>query len=124
MPRPDEALAMRARFDLRIEMELVSGRLVMRRIPIAVDDTPLRIRGKVGTGLYRSARAAGATPQAIQTWLRVIGKQMPLSNIRATDESHIILASHRAAKGETENGYLQQAGAVRRGKTKNGREQR
>src|SRR3546814_6919351 len=62
MPRPVEALAMRARFDLRIEMERVDDRLVMRRIPIAVDATPLRIRGKVGAGLYRPARARQITP--------------------------------------------------------------
>jgi hypothetical protein len=55
MPRPVDALAMRARFDLRVEMERIDGRLVLRRIPIAVDDTPLRIRGKVG------ARGGGAT---------------------------------------------------------------
>src|SRR3546814_9864657 len=99
MPRPVEALAMRARFDLRIEMERVGGRLVMRRIPIAVDDTPLRIRGKVGTGLYRSARAAGAPPQALPTWLPVIGKQMPVSSIRATDEYYLILDYTRAQTG-------------------------
>jgi len=118
MPRPVETLAMRARFDLRIEMERVDDRLVMRRIPIAVDATPLRIRGKVGAGLYRSARAAGAPPQAIQSWLRVIGKQMPVSRIRASDEYDIILDYRRAETGETETGKLLYAGLIRDGKPK------
>src|SRR3546814_1477514 len=65
-----------------------------------------------------SARAAGAPPQAIQTWLRVIGKQMPVSSIRATDEYDIILDYHRAETGETETGKLLYAGLIRGGKPK------
>ena len=118
MPRPVEALAMRARFDLRVEMERIGDRLVMRRIPIAVDDTPLHIRGKVGAGLYRSARAAGAPPEAIQAYLRVIGKQMSVSGIRASDEYDIVVGYRRAETGETETGKLLYAGLIRDGKPK------
>jgi len=119
MPRPVDALAMRARFDLRIEMERVDGRLVMRRIPIAVDATPLRIRGRVGDSLYRSARAAGAPPEAIQAYLRVIGKQISVaSDVRAGDEYDIIVDYRRAETGESEVGKLLYAGLVRGGKQK------
>lgn len=118
MPRPVEALAMRARFDLRIEMEREGDRLVMRRIPIVVDDTPLRIRGRVGAGLYRSARAAGAPPQAIQSWLRVIGKQIEIGSIRASDEYDIIVDYRRAETGESETGELLYAGLIRDGESK------
>jgi murein DD-endopeptidase MepM/ murein hydrolase activator NlpD len=118
MPRPVEALAMRARFDLRIEMERIDGRLVMRRIPIAVDTTPLRIRGRVGDGLYRSARAAGAPPDAIQSYLRIISKQMPVSAIRPSDEYDIIVDYRRAETGESETGKLLYAGLIRDGKSK------
>jgi len=52
-------LTFRARFDLRLEIQRVDGALVLTRIPIAVDETPLRIQGRVGASLYRSARAAG-----------------------------------------------------------------
>ena len=38
----------------------VAGALTLIREPIAVDDTPLRIEGRVGGGLYLAARAAGA----------------------------------------------------------------
>src|SRR3546814_13173939 len=107
---------MRARFDLRIEMERVDDRLVMRRIPIAVDATPLRLRGKVGAGLYRSARAAGAPPQAIQNWLRVIGKQVPISQIRASDDYDIVLDYRPAATGEIETGTLLYVRLIRGGK--------
>ncbi|HMO76612.1 MAG TPA: M23 family metallopeptidase [Sphingopyxis sp.] len=117
MPRPVDALAMRARFDLRIEMEREGDRLVMRRIPIAVDNTPLRIRGRVGDSLYRSARAAGAPAEAVQAYLRVIGKQISVgSDIRASDEYDIIVDYRRAETGETEVGKLLYAGLVRNGK--------
>ncbi|QCB56368.1 M23 family metallopeptidase [Sphingopyxis sp. PAMC25046] len=119
MPRPVEALAMRARFDLRIEMERVGGQLVMRRIPIAVDATPLRIRGRVGDSLYRSARAAGAPPEAIQSYLRVIGRQISVSrDIRSSDEFDIIVDYRRAETGESETGKLLYAGLIRGGKPK------
>ena len=36
-----------------------NGALALTAIPIAVDETPLRIQGRVGASLYRSARAAG-----------------------------------------------------------------
>ncbi|WP_374526633.1 peptidoglycan DD-metalloendopeptidase family protein [Sphingopyxis sp.] len=117
MPRPVDALAMRARFDLRIEMERIDGRLVMRRIPIAVDATPLRIRGRVGDSLYRSARAAGASPESIQAYLRVIGRQISVGgDIRASDEFDIIVDHRRAETGESETGKLLYAGLVRGGK--------
>ena len=119
MPRPVDALAMRARFDLRIEMERIDGRLVLRRIPIAVDRTPLRIRGRVGDGLYRSARAAGAPPEAIQAYLRVIGRQISVGrDVRASDEYDIIVDYRRAETGESETGKLLYAGLIRDGKPK------
>jgi hypothetical protein len=118
MPRPVEALAMRARFDLRIEMEREGDRLVMRRIPIAVDTTPLRIRGRVGDSLYRSARAAGAPATAIQSYLRVIGRQISVgSDIRANDEFDIIVDYRRAETGESETGKLLYAGPDSRRQT-------
>src|SRR3546814_17912878 len=88
----------------------------MRRSPSAVDAAPLRIRGEGGAGLYRSALEAGAPPQAIQSWLRVIGKQMPISQIRASDEYDIVLDYRRAETGEIETGKLLYAGLIRGGK--------
>lgn len=117
MPRPVDALTMRARFDMRIEMERVGGEMILRAIPIAVDSTPLRIRGRVGDSLYRSARAAGAPAEAIQSYLRVIGTQISVGrDIRAGDEFDIIMDYRRAATGESEAGKLLYAGLIRGGK--------
>ena len=60
VPRPLDRLSLRARFDLNVAIDRGAGGLGMTRMPIAIDRTPLRIRGLVGGGLYRSARAAGA----------------------------------------------------------------
>jgi hypothetical protein len=37
----------------------------MHRKPIAIDATPLRIQGLVGSSLYRSMRAAGVPAKAV-----------------------------------------------------------
>ena len=106
-PRPLETLAFRAALDLRLEIARSGSGLSMDRIAIAVDDTPLRIRGRVGSnGLYRAARAAGAPASAIQTYLRTIAGQMPVRDIRPDDEYDIIVSHRRAETGETEVGEL------------------
>ena len=112
--RPLESLAFRAALDLRLELARENGALMMERIAIAVDNTPLRVRGRVGDSLYRSARAAGAPPSAVQAYLRVVGGQLSVSrDIRADDQFDIIVAHRRAETGETEVGELLYAGLVR-----------
>jgi len=121
MPRPLDRLAVRARLDLALEIDRVDGVLALTRIPIAVDDTPLRIRGRVGDSLYRAARAAGADPASIQAYLRVLAGQLNVgTDIRADDTFDIIVAHRRAATGESEVGALLYAGLHRaRGKDLN-----
>lgn len=113
-PRPLESLAFRAALDLRLELARENNALRMERIAIAVDNTPLRIRGRVGDSLYRSARAAGAPPSAVQDFLRVIGGQLSVSrDIAAGDQFDIIVGYRRAETGETEVGNLLYAGLER-----------
>ncbi len=113
-PRPLESLAFRAALDLRLELARENGRLQLERIPIAVDATPLRIRGRVGDSLYRSARAAGAPMNAVQDYLRVIAGQISVSrDVRADDEFDIIIAHRRAETGEVEVGSILYAGLTR-----------
>lgn len=117
--RPLDQLAFRARFDLNLEVLRDGEQLKLNRKPILVDDTPLRIKGTVGSSLYRSARAAGAPADAVQKYLQVIGKKMSVSrDIRSTDEFDIILSYRRAETGEVEVGELMYAGLDRGGKAK------
>jgi murein DD-endopeptidase MepM/ murein hydrolase activator NlpD len=118
VPRPLDKLAVRAKLELGLELNRVNGALQMTRIPIAVDDTPLRIRGTVGGGLYRAARAAGAEPSTIQAYLKVLATRLDIgTGVGADDQFDMIVAHRRAATGETETGALLYAGLNRgRGK--------
>lgn len=116
--RPLESIAFRARFDLNLAVNREGGALRLSRKPIAVDDTPLRVRGTVGSqGIYRSARAAGAPADAIQAYLKVIAGRTNLGSIRATDEFDIIINYRRAETGEVKVGTLIYAGIDRDGKS-------
>lgn len=117
--RPLDSLSFRARFDLELGLERRGGRLALDPRPIRVDTTPLRVRGKVGSSLYRSARAAGAPAQSVQQYLRTISEQYDLDRaMGANDEFDLIVSYKRAATGEVETGELLYAGVLRGGKPK------
>ena len=112
--RPVDALSFRARFDLQLAVERRDGQLVLDPRPIMVDATPLRVRGRVGDSLYRSARAVGAPPSAVQEYLRTIGRELNLdSEISDSDEFDMIIDYRRAATGEIEVGDLLYAAVIR-----------
>ena len=103
-PRPLDKLAFRARLDLDMTFERLGGVLSVQRVPIRVDNTPLRIQGVVGDSIYRSARAAGAPPKAVQAFLRVIAKQVDLGSIAAGDRYDIVTEYRQAETGDVEVG--------------------
>jgi murein DD-endopeptidase MepM/ murein hydrolase activator NlpD len=125
--RPLDALAFRARFDLALEIGREGlddlgnpvGGLALTRKVIEVDDTPLRVRGRVGAGLYRSMRQAGVPASAVQDYLKAIDDHVDLDReVRSTDEFDIIVAYRRAATGERQAGQLLYAGIDRGGEPK------
>ncbi|TVV70219.1 M23 family metallopeptidase, partial [Sphingomonas solaris] len=110
-PRPLDALAFRARLDLKLAIERIGGALVLRPTPIAVDDTPLRITGRVGSSLYAAARAAGAPAPAVAGYIRALSARLSIGrDVRANDRFDLIVAQRRAATGEVETGDLLYAG--------------
>jgi murein DD-endopeptidase MepM/ murein hydrolase activator NlpD len=111
--RPLEELSFRARFDLKLAVARVDGRLVLTRTPISIDHTPLRIQGFVGSSLYRSARAAGAPARAVEAYIRAVAGQTSISSLSEGDRFDIIIEHRRAATGETEAGQLLYAGLDR-----------
>lgn len=112
-----DSLDFRARFDLDLSIERSGGGLALVRRPIRVDETPLRIRGTVGSSLYRSARNAGAPVAAIQSYLRAVDKYLSLeSDLNANDQFDFVVAYKRSAKGERQAGDLLYAGVERAGK--------
>ncbi len=115
--RPLQALSFRARFDLQLSVTRDGGNLSLVRRPIRVDETPLRISGTVGPSLYRSARAAGAPPGAVQRYLATLGDHVDLDRaVAAGDVFDIIVSHRRAATGERQAGELLYAGVERAGK--------
>jgi len=128
--RPLDRLAFRAKLELALEFNRVDGALQLKRIPIAVDETPLRIQGRVGGSLLAAARAAGAPLKAIETYLRAMAQHVAVGRIRADDRFDLVLEHRRAATGETETGGLLFAGLTEGKKVlrllkwqQNGREQ-
>jgi len=115
--RPLERMAFRARFDLDLVVVRQNGALVLEAHPIKVDTTPLRIRGTVGTSLYRSARAAGAPIEAIQQYLQTLDQHLSLDTaIDPGDTFDIIVSYRRSASGESQVGELLYAGLERAGR--------
>lgn len=106
MPRPLDSLSFRARLDLAIDITRQNGALSVHRSTIAVDNTPLRIRGVVTDSIYHAARAAGANPGTIQTFLRVVRQQVALGAIASGDRFDMIVAHRKAEDGEAETGDL------------------
>jgi murein DD-endopeptidase MepM/ murein hydrolase activator NlpD len=116
LPRSLDKLDFQARFDTALTVSRAGGSLAIARHAIAVDTTPLRIRGTVGPSLYRSARAAGAPAEAIQQFLQAIDQHVSLEEISATDQFDLVVAYKRSAGGEAEGGKLLFAGLETGGK--------
>ena len=110
-PRPLQALAFRARFDLNLQItRLPNGELSLKEMPIRIDNTPLRVQGEFGPSLYRSARAAGAPAKAVEAFIRSIGTRTPISRMGAGCRFDIIVEQKRAETGEVQMGDLLYAG--------------
>lgn len=109
-PRPLEALGFRARFDLKLAVERVEGNLRLKRIPIAVDRTPLRIQGRVGSSLYRSARSAGLPNSAIEAFIKAVSQKLSMRGISSDARFDAIVEHARAETGEVKVGGLMFAG--------------
>ena len=109
--RPLEKLALRARFDLALTLDRAGTALAMTRRPIAVDTTPLRIQGLVGSSLYRSARAAGAPTKIVESYIKAIATRVSIGrDVTAADTFDLIVEQDRAATGEVRLGKLIFAG--------------
>jgi len=65
-------------------------------VPVpAVTLTPLRIRGRVGDGLYWSLRAAGASPQVAAQYLAALATQIDVGEVAASDGFDLVLGANR-----------------------------
>jgi murein DD-endopeptidase MepM/ murein hydrolase activator NlpD len=106
MARPLETLAFRARFDMRVSFKRSGGGLVMTRQPIAIDSTPLRVSGQVGSGIFMSATAGGAPSEIAQEYIRALAPKVAIGNVDSDARFDMIVERDRAATGEVRFGKL------------------
>lgn len=115
-PRPLDRLAFRARFDLALSIDRNGGALALTRHPIAIDHTPLRIRGVVGGSLYRTARAAGAPAKAVEAFIKALATRTSVGGLGSGAVFDMVVKQARAATGEVQLGDLEYAALDRGGR--------
>ncbi|MEA3078859.1 MAG: hypothetical protein QOF05_267 [Sphingomonadales bacterium] len=64
-------------------------------VPSPVPTGPLRIRGRVGDGLYWSLRAAGASPQAAAQYLAALATEIDVGEVGPSDGFDMVLGADR-----------------------------
>ncbi len=112
--RPVERLHYRARLDFEITLNRGVSGLVAERRALAVDRTPLRIRGSANGGLYWALRSAGASPATASDYLQAIGAKIDVgSEIGANDRFELVVAQARGPDGAAVAGPLLYAGLDR-----------
>ena len=115
-PRALQRVDLRASFDMNLSLARRGQDFALSTSAIAIDNTPLRIRGIVGPSLYRSARAAGASVGAIQQYLQALDGHLSLEgDIQPGDSFDMIMNYKRAGSGEGQSGDVLYAGLVRAG---------
>jgi murein DD-endopeptidase MepM/ murein hydrolase activator NlpD len=64
-------------------------------MPAPVVTGPLRIRGRVGDGLYWSLRAAGASPQVAAQYLAALATEIDVGEVGSSDAFDMVLGPNR-----------------------------
>lgn len=117
VPRPLESLGFRAAFDLRLLVSRSDDALQLKRIPIAVDSTPLRVEGVVGGNLNRALRSAGIPAGLANDFVKAMGYAVDFQRgVGKRDRFGIVVERDRAETGEIRYGHLLFAGLDRVGK--------
>ena len=114
--RPIERIMLRVGLDLNVTISGTAEGLKLGVARVAVDNSPLRIRGRVGDGLYWALRASGVSPQAAGEYLRAIGGQIDVGEaIGPDDRFDLIVANRRTGTGDSQEGPLLYAAIERMG---------
>ena len=111
-----QALSLRARFDLALDIRRADGTLTLTRRPIAIDATPVRLAGAIGPSIYSAERQAGATPSLAADYIRAIAHRVDMGEIAPFDRFDIVFEHQRAATGEEKFGRLLYAGLLHEGR--------
>jgi murein DD-endopeptidase MepM/ murein hydrolase activator NlpD len=83
------------------EVDFVPKRVVQPELTAPVPQqqpsslAPMRIRGRVGDGLYWSLRAAGASPQVAAQYLAALATEIDVGEVGASDGFDLVLGANR-----------------------------
>jgi murein DD-endopeptidase MepM/ murein hydrolase activator NlpD len=113
--RSVEKLVVRTGLDMRMMIERGNAGLILTKLPIAVDRSPIRIRGRAGDGLYWALRAAGASPQSAAEYLKALATEIDVGEVAPDDRFDLVFANQHTATGENAAGPLLYAGLERSG---------
>ncbi|MCM8557974.1 M23 family metallopeptidase [Sphingomicrobium sediminis] len=113
--RPLESLSMRAALDLDVSLDRAGDVFNVTRERIAVKASPMRIRGRVGNGLYFAMRDMGVTPRAAQDYLKALGAHVDVGDVSPDDMFDLVIEHRETASGDHVAGPLLYAGLDRRG---------
>ncbi|WP_265569655.1 M23 family metallopeptidase [Sphingomicrobium nitratireducens] len=113
--RPLEALSLRARMDLAVALRREGDRFVVAREAIKVDRVPVRLRGRVGAGLYWGLREAGASPRVASDYLKALASRIDVGEVGAGDVFDLVLEQRSTADGAPVPGGLLYAAIERQG---------
>jgi murein DD-endopeptidase MepM/ murein hydrolase activator NlpD len=116
VPRPLETLGFRAAFDLRLVLNRTASGLQLKCIPIAIDKTPLRLRGLVGRNLQGSLRSAGLPENLASEFTKTMGYAVDFQRgVGKNDRFDVVVERQAAETGEVRYGRLMFAGLERKG---------
>ena len=105
--RPLARLELRPRLDTKLTIVAHNNGLSIAAQAIALDATPLRIRGTVGSDLAQSALAAGLPREVVPQLVAGVSANGPAGGtLRAGDTFDLVVNFRRAVDGETRAGDL------------------
>ncbi|MBW8784127.1 MAG: M23 family metallopeptidase [Novosphingobium sp.] len=105
--RPLQRLTLHPQFDLEVAITRHANAFAVDAGPVAVDSTPIRLRGPVGGNFAQAAAAAGLSADIVQQYLRAIDGNASLAGDLRPDDTYDMVVEHRrSADGASETGKL------------------
>ena len=111
--RSVDRVALRASMDMKLLVERGTNGLALTRIAVPVTTTPMRVRGRVGDGLYWALRTAGASTAIATAYLKALAREIDVGEIGPDASFDLVVASRRSADGQIAEGDLLYAGLDR-----------
>lgn len=105
------AMTMRVSLDMAVTITRDRDRFIAKPVAIAVDHTPLRFSGDIGSrGVTAALTRAGLSDKIATTYLNILSRHVEMKTITAADRFDVIVERDVAATGEGRIGKVIYAG--------------